>query len=475
MSVYDAVVVGAGPNGLAAAITLARNNQKVLVLEAADTIGGGTRTKELTLPGFQHDVCSAIHPLGLGSPFFQSLPLTKYGLEWIQPRYSVAHPLDDGTAAHLEHSIQASAESTDRDAKAYAFLMSPFAKNWHKLAHEFLGPLRFPRYPFTMAHFGVNALLSAKLLTKIYFRGQHAPALFGGLAAHSFLAMEQVPSAAFGLVLGALAHAVGWAIPKGGSQAITQAMADYLSDLGGEIITNQTVKSLAQLPPAKAVLLDLTPRQILKIGADKLPDNYLRKLEKYRYGNGVFKLDIALDGTIPWQAEACNHAGTVHLGGTFEEVAGSERAVIQGSHPAKPFVLLAQQSLFDDSRAPAGKHTVWAYCHVPAGSTVDMTAQIESQIERFAPGFKQKILARHTMNCAAMEQYNPNYVGGDINGGVQDLGQLFSRPTLRLNPYTTPLKGLYICSSATPPGGGVHGMCGYFAAKTIKSRHPQSK
>jgi phytoene dehydrogenase-like protein len=466
------VVVGSGPNGLAAAITLARNNQKVLVLEAFDTSGGGTRTKELMLPGFKHDVCSAIHPLGLGSPFFQTLPLDKYGLEWLQPRYSVAHPLDDGTVAHLESSLPASAGSMGVDAKAYSFLMQPFAKNWHKLAHEFLGPLRFPRYPLTMAHFGVNALLSAKMLTKLYFRGNHAPALFAGLAAHSFLPMEQMPSAAFGLVLGALAHAVGWAIPKGGSQAITQAMADYLTDLGGEIVTNHYVKSLEELPPSKAVLLNLTPRQIIKLAGNKLPEKYLRRLEKYRYGAGVFKLDLALDGVIPWRAEACKHAGTVHLGGTFEEIAESERAVKHGLHPEKPYVLLAQQSLFDTTRAPAGKHTLWAYCHVPSGSTKDMTTAIENQIERFAPGFKQKILARHTMDAVAMEAYNPNYIGGDINGGIQDFGQLFTRPTIRLNPYSTPVRGLYICSSATPPGGGVHGMCGYFAAKATLKEFP---
>ncbi len=464
---YDAVIVGSGPNGLAAAITLARAGRSVIVLEARDTIGGGTRSAELTLPGFVHDVCSAVHPLAVGSPFLRSLPLKQFGLEWIYPPASLAHPLDDGTAVIVQRSIEATGETLGVDAAAYRRLMKPLAADWHNLAHEFLGPLRFPRHPITLARFGPPALLPATTLAKIAFRGERARAVFAGMACHSIMPLEQITTAAFGLVLGITAHAVGWPIPKGGSQSIANALAAYFQSLGGEIVTGCEVERLDQLPPHRAVLFDVTPRQLDRIAGDHLPPTYRRKLQGFRHGPGVFKMDFALDGPIPWTAPECAQAATVHIGGTLEEIAAAERAVWRGEHPDKPFVLLAQPSLFDSTRAPEGKHTVWAYCHVPNGSTCDMSERIIAQIERFAPGFRDRILARSTRTSMEMERYNPNYVGGDINGGVQDWRQLFTRPVASLNPYTTPAKGIYLCSSSTPPGGGVHGMCGYFAAKAV--------
>ncbi len=464
---YDAIIVGSGPNGLAAAITLAQAGLSVVVFEAKDTIGGGTRTMELTLPGFLHDVCSAIHPFALGSPFFRGLPLEQYGLEMIQPLAPLAHPLDDGTAVILERSIEATAAGLGSDAKAYRKLMTPLVTGWPKIEGAVLGPLR-PQHvlhPFARANFALKALRSARGLCEGSFQSEPARAIFAGLSAHSMLPLERPPSAGFGLVEGILGHVVGWPIPRGGSQKIADALAAYLRSLGGEIITGVEVKSLDALPSARVILCDVTPRQLLRIAGDRLPGSYQRQLQRYRYGPGVFKIDLALDGPIPWKAQECLRAGTVHIGGTFSEIAASERAVSRGEHSEKPFVLLAQQSLFDPTRAPAGKHTVWAYCHVPSGSTFDMTERIELQIERFAPGFRDRILARSTMNSLEVERYNANYVGGDINGGLQDLWQFFTRPTFRPVPYTTPAKNLFICSSSTPPGGAVHGMCGYFAAR----------
>jgi phytoene dehydrogenase-like protein len=465
---YDAIVIGSGPNGLAAAITLAGAGYSVLVLEARKTPGGGCRSAELTLPGFTHDICSAIHPLGLASPFLRTLPLERYGITWLHPEIPLAHPLDDGTAATLSRSLAATAASLGPDARAYQRLMQPLAENWQTILDAFLGPLRpqaLVAHPWKLARFGLPALRSASGLARGHFKGPAAQALLAGMCGHSILPLEAPLSAASGLILGVLAHAVGWPIPRGGSQAIADALAAYLRDLGGEIVTEAEVEDLDELPPTRVVLCDLTPRQLLRIAGSRLSGSYARQLRRYRYGPGVFKIDLALDGPIPWRAEACQRAGTVHIGGTLNEIAQAERAVWHGEYPERPFVLLAQQSLFDETRAPAGKQTVWAYCHVPHGSTVDMSERIEAQIERFAPGFRQRILARHTFTAQAMEQYNANYIGGDINGGVQDLTQMFTRPTLSLTPYTTAAKSLYICSSATPPGGGVHGMCGYFAAR----------
>ena len=469
---YDAIVVGSGPNGLAAAITLAQAGKSVCVFEARDEIGGGSRTAELTLPGFLHDVCSAIHPLALSSRFFRSLSLEQYGLEWIQSPAALAHPLDDGTAMLLERSIEATGETLGDDAQAYRRLMEPLVAHWNTFADVLLGPLRPQtfRHPFLLAPFGLEALRSAQGLTRQFFKGERASAMFAGMAAHSFLPLEQRISAAFGLMLGASGHAVGWPIPRGGSQIIVNALAAYLRSLGGKIITGVEVKSVDALPPTRAVLFDVTPRQLLSIAGNHFSDGYKRSLQRYRYGPGVCKVDYALDGPIPWKAAECLRAGTVHLGGTFPEIATSERQVAQGQHPERPFVLLAQQSLFDATRAPEGKQTVWAYCHVPNGSNFDMSERIEAQIERFAPGFHDRILAKHTLVTSELERYNANYVGGDINGGLANLMQFFARPTLRAVPYTTSAKNIYICSSSTPPSGGVHGMCGYYGAKAALNR-----
>lgn len=470
MSEFDAVVVGSGPNGLAAAITLAREGWRVLVLEGKDTIGGGMRSAELTLPGFTHDICSSIHPLGLGSPFFRSLPLAELGLEWVHPDIPLAHPFDDGHAAALHRSIEQTAETLGQDAAAYQHLMTPLVRDWEKLMHEFLGPLRFPRYPFTMARFGLNALWPAQTFARRLFRDEMARGFFAGLAAHAIMPLHWFTTAAFGLMLGILGHAVGWPLPKGGTQQMTQALVRYLESLDGCVEVGVMVKSLHELPPAKAILLDVTPRQILHIAGDDLPAGYRRQLKKYRYGQGVFKIDYALSEPIPWRAAACRQAGTVHLGATLDEIARSEAQIWQEQHPERPYVLVAQHSLFDTSRAPAGQHTAWVYCHTPRGSSEDMTNLIEAQIERFAPGFRDCILARHTMTSQDYQRYNLNYVGGDINGGVQDWRQLFTRPVPRLNPYTTPLPHLFLCSAATPPGGGVHGMCGFYAAQAVLQR-----
>lgn len=464
---YDAIIVGAGPNGLAAAITLARAGGRVLLLEAKATVGGGTRTAELTLPGFRHDICSAIHPLGMGSPFFQSLPLASFGLEWIQPDLPLAHPLDDGSAVVLQPSLAATAAALARDEAAWRILFGPVVENWGKLAPMLLGPLPFPRHPLALIQLGLRAIWPAAPLARLLFREERAKALFAGMAAHALLPLEAPLTAAFGLMLGALGQVVGWPLPKGGSQQIAETMAAYLRTLGGEIVVDHPVRSLAELPAARAILLDVTPRQLLQLAGDRLPAAYRRQLERYRYGMGVFKLDYALAGPVPWRAPEARRAGTLHLGGTLAEIAASERAIGQGQHPERPYVLVAQQSLFDPTRAPAGQQTLWAYCHVPHGSTVDMTARIEAQIERFAPGFRELILARHVTNPQALEHYNANYIGGDINGGVQDWRQFWTRPTPQINPYATPVKGLYLCSSSTPPGGGVHGMCGYHAAQAV--------
>lgn len=467
---YDAVIVGSGPNGLAAAITLARAGCKVLVLEAKETLGGGMRSAALTLPGFVHDICSAIHPLGMASPFFQSVPLTAHGVTWITPPAAVAHPFDDGTAAVLERSLALTGATLGSDADAYQRLMAPLVARWEPLVEALLGPLRIPQHPWLLARFAYYALQSACGLAERVFLTPQARGLFAGLAAHAILPLERLPTAAFGLILGMLGHAVGWPFPQGGSQHLAQAMATYLQTLGGDIVLGTPVTSVEQLPPARAILLDVTPRQVLQLAGRRLPARYQQQLRRYRYGTAVFKLDWALDGPIPWRAETCRRTATVHLGGTLPEIAAAERAASLGQHAEAPYVIVAQQSLYDATRAPVGQHTAWAYCHVPPNSPVDMTSRMERQLERFAPGFRDRILARHVMAPAAFARYNANYIGGDINGGVQDLRQLFTRPTRSLIPYATPAKGLYLCSSSTPPGGGVHGMCGYHAARTALRR-----
>jgi len=462
---YDAIIIGSGPNGLAAAIALARAGRRVLVCEAEQTIGGGARSAELTLPGFTHDVCSAAHPLAAGSPFLRSLPLDQYGLEFIYPPVSLAHPFDDGTAALLERSVAATGETLGVDGMAYRRLMKPLVADWALLAPALLGPPRLPRHPLALARFGLKALRSARGLAASRFAGERARGFFAGLAAHSFLPLERLATAAFGLVLGITGHAVGWPVARGGSQSIANALAAYLRSLGGEIVTGRRIASIDDLPSARAILCDVTPRQLLRLAGHRLPPNYRRRLERYRYGPAAYKVDWALNEPVPWKAEGCSRAGIVHLGGTLAEISAAESAPWKGEQADKPFVLVAQSSLFDPTRAPAGKHTLWAYCHVPNGSTFDMTERIEKQIERFAPGFRDCVLARGVMPPAALERHNANLVGGDINGGAQDLRQLFARPTLRL--YSTPARGLYLCSSSTPPGGGVHGMCGYFAARAV--------
>jgi phytoene dehydrogenase-like protein len=459
----DVLVVGSGPNGLAAAIVAAQAGYSVKVIEATPNVGGGARSAELTLPGFVHDICSAVHPLAVASPFFRSLPLAQHGLEWVYPAAPLAHPLDDGSAVLLERSIVSTAAGLGRDGAHYEELLTPLLHNWGYLVADVLGPLRWPARPLLLARFGMHAVRSAEAIIRHRFRGERARAFFAGLCAHSMLPLHKVGTAAFGLILAGAAHAVSWPFPKGGAQGIADALLSHLQSLGGELVTDFPVDSLDQLPAARALLCDVTPRQLLRIAGERLPAGYRRKLHRYRYGMGAFKVDWALEGPIPWRAPECSQAGTVHLGGTFDEILAAEEAAWTGSPAQRPFVLLAQPSLFDTTRAPAGKHTAWAYCHVPHGSSFDMLQRIEQQVERFAPGFRQLILARSVMPPAALERHNPNLVGGDINGGVQDLSQMFMRPTRQL--YATPAPGLFICSSSTPPGGGVHGMCGYFAAQ----------
>ena len=466
MKRYDVAVVGSGPNGFAAAIAAQQAGLSVVILEAAHKVGGGVRSEALTLPGFVHDIGSAIHPLGAGSPFFTTLPLQHHGLEWVYPEAAVAHPLDGGQAFLLTRSVADTAAQLGVDRQAYTKLMQPIVDQWDDIAPAFLGPLRWPDHPLALAGFGLKAIQSAEGLANRIFKGTPARAFFAGLAAHSMLPLDKTVSAGVALVLGALGHVVGWPFPKGGAEQLTNALHRYFLSLGGEVITHHRVRSIKDIPPCKATLFDITPYQLLDIQGLDFGRSYRRQLEQFQYNQGIFKIDWALDEPIPFTNEFCHQAATIHLGGTMEEIAESERMIWNKQHSKNPYVLLVHQSPFDPTRAPDGKHTAWAYCHVPRYSEVDMTGAIEKQVERFAPGFKDVVLDRYTMNTAQVQQYNANYIGGDINGGAQTLMQLFTRPVMNLTPYRTPLEGVYICSSSTPPGGGVHGMCGYYAAKT---------
>ena len=444
---------------------MARAGRSVLVREANDTIGGAARSAELTLPGFVHDPFSAVYPLGIGSPFLRTLPLHEHGLEWVHPPAPLAHPFDEGTAAMLERSYADTGATLGPDGERYRALLEPFSTRWDALAGDILGPLRIPRHPLLLARFGLRAIRSVRGLANAAFTGPRARALLAGSAAHAALSHRAPATASFGLVLNAAGHAVGWPVPRGGAGRLTAAMGSLLRSLGGEIVTGAPVRSLDELPRTRSTFLDLTPRQVLRLAGDRLPDRYRRALERFRYGPGAFKVDWALDGPVPWRAPECTRAGTVHLGGTMEEIADAEEHVWRGGHPERPFVIVSQPTLSDPGRAPAGRHVAWAYCHVPNGSPEDMTERIEAQVERFAPGFRDRVLARSVMGPARLEACDGNLVGGDINGGAATLGQLFLRPVPRLNPYATPVPGLYLCSSSTPPGGGVHGMCGYHAAR----------
>lgn len=463
-----AFVIGAGPNGLAAAIVLAQAGLQVEVFEAESSPGGAVRSMELTLPGFVHDFGSAVHPLGIGSPFFSSLPLENHGLEWIHSPAALAHPHDDGTAVVLERNLDAADTWLGGDGPAWRALVQPYVRRWQAFAPEVLRPvLAIPKHPWLMARFGMNALRSAKSIAR-RFSSERTRSLFAGLAAHSFLALDEPLSGAFGLLMAISAHAVGWPIARGGSQSLTNALCSYLSTLGGTVKPSSRVESIESLPDSDVILCDLPPRQLLRIAGAQLTDSYKRQLQDFRLGPGVFKVDYALNSPVPWKASDCLRAATVHLCGSFEETAESESAVRHGRHSDRPFVLLVQPTLFDPTRAPGGKHIAWAYCHVPNGSNVDMLPKIEAQIERFAPGFREIVLARHALSSADLERMDANLIGGDIGGGVMDIRQTLFRPTWR--QYATSAEKIYVCSSSTPPGGGVHGMCGYHAAKMALTR-----
>lgn len=464
---YDIVVVGAGPNGLAAANELARAGLTTLVVEAGQTPGGGCRSSELTQPGFMHDHCSTVHPLGAASLFFKSLGLERHGLQWAESPAELAHILADGRVVTLERSVEATAAQFGVDGEAYRSLVEPFVERFDELYPLVLGPLRLPAKPLLMARFGLQALRSMEGLARSRFKTEGVRALLAGIAGHAMVPLDAAATASFALVLATAGHAVGWPVARGGSQAITDAMVANLQALGGRIEVGHLVKDLAELPRARAYVLDVTPRQLLAIAGERLPPAYRRQLSAFRYGPGVFKMDWALNAPIPWRDPACARSFTVHLSGHLEDIAAATRAVHAGTLLERPFTLLAQPSLFDPTRAPPGMHTAWAYCHVPHGSTIDASAAIEAHIEQFAPGFKETIISRVTKNAAEMESYNQNYVGGDINCGLADLRQLFFRPAPRVDPYATPAPDIFLCSSSTPPGGGVHGMCGYWAARSV--------
>lgn len=464
MEKYDAIIVGSGPNGLAAAITLQQQGLSTLIVEGAAKVGGGLRTEELTLPGFKHDVCSAIHPMAMASPFFRSLPLADFGLRFVHPTYAASHPLDNGDAALLKKDIRSTAHSLGKDERTYLRIIESLVENYSNIINDTLGPLRFPKHPLNLAMFGIKAFPPASWLAKL-FKEEKTKALWAGMAGHGIQPLSNWTTSAFGLMLLSVGHKYGWPIPVGGSQSIANALIDYYKSIGGEVQTDCWVKDRNDLPAHKLLFLDITPKQILSIKGLNLKSSYAHQLKKYKQGMGIFKVDWALSEPVPFKNTDSRKAGTVHIGGTFGEIANYEETAQQGKFSDKPFVLFAQQSLVDKRRAPEGKHTGWAYCHVPNGTDVDYTEAIESQMERFAPGFKDIILAKHSFSASQMESYNPNYVGGDINGGIMDIRQLYTRPTFSLTPYRTSNPTVYICSSSTPPGGGVHGMCGYQSAK----------
>ncbi|MFD2552829.1 phytoene desaturase family protein [Sphingobacterium tabacisoli] len=470
MKKYDAVIVGSGPNGFAAAITLQQQGLSTLLLEGRDTVGGGMRTKELTLAGYRHDLCSAIHPMAMASPFLRSLPLADYGLKFVQAPYAAAHPLESGEVGLLCQSVEQTAAYLGVDEKKYKDLIAPVAEQWETLALDIMGPFRFPKRPFQMIGFGLDALLPADWLVHS-FKTEKARALFGGMAAHGIQPLSNWGTSAIGMVLMAVGNKYGWPIPVGGSQSIADALQAYYLSLGGQVQCGFWVEDIRELPPHGMLLLDLTPRQLLTLKGIEWKAGYRKQLERYKQGMGVFKVDWALSDPTPFRDNRCNQAATVHLGNTYEQIAYYEKMTQQGKVIADPFILFAQQSSFDQTRAPEGKHTGWAYCHVPNGLDVDRTEAIEAQVERFAPGFKDTIIGRSTMSAMEMESYNPNYVGGDINGGLMDIRQLYTRPVRSLTPYRTSNPAVYICSSSTPPGGGVHGMCGYAAAKVALKDH----
>lgn len=469
---FDAVIIGSGPNGLAAGIRLAQEGKSVQIIEGQETLGGGVRTSELILPGHFHDTCSAVHPLAVASPFFRSLPLEKFGLRWVCPPLALAHPLDEGSVACLFPSLEQTASQWGRDGARYAHWIRPWVEEWQVFFRDCLSPLGIlPRRPFLMAKAGYWGVRSAQNLVTTLFSNPLPQALYAGLAAHSFLPLTDAPSAAIGIVLGVAAHAVNWPFPEGGAQALSRALASYFEFLGGKIVTGSPVRDLKELPPSKQLFFDLSPASIVHLAGERLPPHYRRQLERFRYGPGVFKMDWILSGPIPWRNPECAQAGIVHLGGSVEEMILSESSPWTEKTADKPFVLLAQPSLFDPTRAPEGRHIVWAYCHVPRNSTFDMSNAIENQIERFAPGFRSRIVAKKISTPYDLEKSNPNYFGGDISGGIANLRQMFFRPALKWNPYSIPVPGWYICSASTPPGAGVHGMCGFHAAESaLKSK-----
>ena len=473
MTDFTAAVVGSGPNGLSAAIRLAQAGHRVVVYEMSEDIGGGLRSAPLTLPGFLHDTCSSVHPMGISSPFWATLPLMEHGLEWLQPEFPVAHPLDDGSAVLLHRSVGETAEGLDpADRDAYVRLFGPFAREWPALARDAMGPLGIPKRPDLLARFGLRAFQSASGLARRAFRGPRAQALFAGVAAHSVLPLDRTPSAAVGMMLQISAHGVGWPLPRGGARSVAQALAGVLASLGGEIRTATPITTLSEIETQGPVLFDTGPRALLGIAGDRLGGSYARQLQSFRYGPGASKVDWALSGPIPWSDARVGRAGTVHLGGGLEEIERAERAPWEGRVAERPYVLLVQHSVVDPTRAPEGQQVAWGYCHVPPGHDQDLHAVIEAEVERHAPGFSERILERRVTTAAEFSVWNPNYIGGDVNGGAADWDQLFTRPSLRLNPYTTPDERLFLCSASTPPGGGVHGMCGWWAAEAALARHP---